>query len=265
VEQTAGEANFGEAGGRLSYGSYLRIPELLQQQVLVSDPPAHDELLFITVHQVYELWFSQVLHELTAARDQMLAGETYLPRKALQRVHVIERILIQQVQVLETMTPQDFLAFRAHLAPASGFQSVQFRELEFLSGARDPAYVERMRQASTAEQERMWKRLEEPSLWDAFLTLLRGRGFEVDDVEQRRSSLLSIARDAVPKPELWELAEGLLEHDSLASQWRSRHVDMVERQIGTKSGTGGSSGAPYLRSRLAFRYYPELWELRSWL
>jgi tryptophan 2,3-dioxygenase len=259
------DAHFGEAGGRLSYSSYLRIPELLQQQVLVSDPAAHDELLFITVHQVYELWFNQCLHELTAARDQMLGGHTYLPRKALQRVHVIERVLIQQVQVLETMTPQDFLAFRAHLAPASGFQSVQFRELEFLSGARDPAYVERMRQASTAEQARMWKRLDEPSLWDAFVSLLQARGFAVADEEQRRASLLTIARDQTEHADLWELSEGLLEHDSLASQWRSRHVDMVERQIGTKSGTGGSTGAPYLHSRLGLRFYPALWELRTWL
>jgi len=259
------DSHFGESGGKLSYGSYLRIPELLQQQVLVSDPPAHDELLFITVHQVFELWFGQMLHELTAARDQMLAGETYLPRKALQRVHVIERVLISQLQVLETMTPQDFLAFRAHLSPASGFQSVQFRELEFLSGARDPAYVERMRQASTTEQERMWKRLHEPSLWDSFLALLQLRGHAVSSQDERRASLLRIARDAVQSPELWELSEGLLEHDSLSSQWRSRHVDMVERQIGTKSGTGGSSGAPYLRTRLALRYYPELWDLRSYL
>ena len=260
------DQHFGESGGKLSYGSYLRVEDLLQQQVLVSDPAAHDELLFITVHQVYELWFKQMLHELTAARDRMLAGDAYLPRKALQRVHVIARVLIQQIQVLETMTPQDFLAFRAHLSPASGFQSVQFRELEFLSGARDPAYVERMRQASTAEQERMWRRLDEPSLWDAFLRLVEMRGLPMSDEEQRRASLLQIARaQPFEHADLWDLAEGLLEHDSLASQWRSRHVDMVERQIGTKSGTGGSSGAPYLRTRLAVRYYPELWELRSYL
>ena len=260
------DQHFGESGGKLSYGSYLRVPELLEQQVLVSDPAAHDELLFITVHQVYELWFKQMLHELTAARDRMLDGDAYLPRKALQRVHVIERVLIQQVQVLETMTPQDFLAFRAHLSPASGFQSVQFRELEFLSGARDPAYVDRMRQASTAEQERMWRRLDEPSLWDAFVSLVESRGLPMTDVDVRRESLLTIARaQPTSYADLWDLAEGLLEHDSLASQWRSRHVDMVERQIGTKSGTGGSSGAPYLRTRLAVRYYPELWELRSYL
>ncbi len=258
-------SHFGEYGGKLTYGSYLRVSELLDQQVLVSDPAAHDELLFITVHQVYELWFKQMLHELTAARDQMLAGETYLPRKALQRVHVIERVLIAQIQVLETMTPQDFLAFRAHLSPASGFQSVQFRELEFLSGARDPAYVERMRQASTAEQERMWRRLDEPSLWQAFLAPARVARLRRRHRGRAAREPARCRRNAVASPELWELSEGLLEHDSLASQWRSRHVDMVERQIGTKSGTGGSSGAPYLRTRLAIRYFPELWELRSYL
>jgi len=256
---------FGEAGGRLSYASYLHVDDLLSQQVLLSTPPAHDELLFITVHQVYELWFKQCLHELTFARDAMLAGDAYLPRHALTRVHVIERVLIEQIAVLETMTPQDFLAFRSLLAPASGFQSVQFRELEFLSGARDAGFVERLRQASPDEQSRLRQRLTEPSLWDGFLDLMRTRGFAVETADDRRDSLLSIARDRSVSGELWDLAEALLGHDSLASQWRSRHVDMVERQIGTKSGTGGSNGAPYLRARLGVRYFPELWELRSYL
>ncbi len=258
------DRHFGEEGARLSYGSYLKIPELLDLQVLLSEPPAHDELLFITVHQVCELWFKQCLHELGAARDGMLAGRTYEPRKALQRVHAIEQILIEQVVVLETMTPQDFLAFRSLLAPASGFQSVQFRELEFLSGARDPAYVERLRQASGDERARMEARLAEPSLWDAFLALLERNGLAVGSPEERRASLLAVARDR-SYAELWELSEALITHDALASQWRSRHVDMVERQIGTKPGTGGSSGGEYLRSRLALRYFPELWELRSYL
>ncbi|MCY7366506.1 MAG: tryptophan 2,3-dioxygenase [Frankiaceae bacterium] len=256
------DRQFGEEGARLSYGSYLHLPELLDQQELQSD--AHDELLFIVVHQVCELWFKQCLHELDFARDAMLAGQVHEPRKALQRVHSIEQILIEQVVVLETMTPQDFLAFRALLAPASGFQSVQFRELEFLSGARDPAYVERLRQASPQEREQMQARLAEPSLWDAFLVLLGGRGFAVDDAEARRASLLTIARER-EHAELWELSEALVSHDALATQWRTRHVDMVERQIGTKPGTGGSSGGEYLRSRLALRYFPELWELRSYL
>jgi tryptophan 2,3-dioxygenase len=185
-----GERHFGEEGARLSYGSYLHLPELLQQQDLQSEPPAHDELLFITVHQVCELWFKQCLHELGFARDEMLAGRSFEPRKALQRVHSIEQILIEQVVVLETMTPQDFLAFRSLLAPASGFQSVQFRELEFLSGARDAAYVERLRQASADERGRLQTRLAEPSLWDAFLSLLDRRGLPVTTAGERRQAFL---------------------------------------------------------------------------
>src|SRR5712692_8042048 len=136
--------SFGEEGGLLTYGSYLRLPELLAQQVPQADPPAHDELLFITVHQVYELWFQQLLYELGAGRDAMAAAQTWRARQLLRRAHVIERLLVSQIDVLETMTPQDFLEFRAALAPASGFQSVQFRELEFLSGAKDKRYVARL-------------------------------------------------------------------------------------------------------------------------
>ena len=141
---------FGEEGGLLTYGGYLRLDELLAQQVPQADPPAHDELLFITVHQVYELWFQQMLYELEAVRDAMIAGETWRARHLLRRVHVIERLLIAQVDVLETMTPQDFLEFRANLAPASGFQSVQFRELEFLSGLKNGAFLARFRSISAA-------------------------------------------------------------------------------------------------------------------
>ncbi|HEU0132660.1 MAG TPA: tryptophan 2,3-dioxygenase family protein [Mycobacteriales bacterium] len=256
--------SFGEEGGRLSYGSYLRVDELLAQQVLASDPPAHDELLFITVHQVYELWFKQLLHELTHARDTMVAGETYAPRHALERSHAILRVLVEQVGVLETMTPQDFLAFRSLLAPASGFQSVQFREMEFLSGKRDPALVSRLR-LSDAERERLDRRLAEPTLWDGYCALLASRGLAVADEGARRASLLAVARDRGRYGDLWDVAEGLVAHDELVGQWRARHVDMVERQIGTKSGTGGSTGAPYLRRALGVRFFPELWELRSYL
>ena len=257
------DTRFGEQGGQLSYASYLRLPGLLAQQITVADPPAHDERLFITVHQVYELWFAQCLHELAAARDAMLAGDVLTARRLLTRVHVIERVMLDQVEVLETMTPQDFLAFRNALAPASGFQSVQYRELEFLSGARDPSYVTRMGQASHEERAALERRLAEPSLWDGLLSLLDRRGLPVGDEHERRASLLTVGRDRAAHADLWELAEALLEHDALAARWRTRHVDMVERQIGTRSGTGGSSGAPYLRSRLAMRYFPELWELRS--
>ena len=259
------DARFGEQGGQLTYGSYLRIDELLNQQQPQAVPAAHDELLFITIHQVYELWFNQLLHELTAARDGMFAGDTYTPRVRLERCHVIARVLVAQVDVLETMAPQDFLAFREQLAPASGFQSVQFRELEFVSGAKDPAYLRRFRGLTAAEQERLQRRLAEPSLWDAFIAVLTDAGFKVDTPEDRVVALREVAYDRARYGAIWDLAEALIEHDALFARWRARHVLMVERQIGTKSGTGGSSGAPYLRNRLDLRFYPELWELRSQL
>src|SRR5499426_3117036 len=149
------DASFGEQGGLLTYGTYLRVPELLAQQVPKSEPPAHDELLFITIHQVYELWFKLLLAELTDARDRMLAGEVYLPRVRLERCLTIERVLVGQVDVIDTMTPQDFLIFRTKLAPASGFQSAQFREIEFLSGLKDPGFLNRFRGLTALEQVRL--------------------------------------------------------------------------------------------------------------
>ena len=261
----AAARRFGEEGGLLTYGGYLRLDELLAQQLPQADPPAHDELLFITVHQVYELWFQQLLFELEAARDAMMTGETWQARHLLRRVHAIERLLIAQVDILETMTPQDFLAFRAGLAPASGFQSVQFRELEFLSGAKDQAFLARFRAISGAERGRLERRLAEPSLWDAFVRLLPARGLPAGADGQILASLRLVAADRSAHDDLWQLAEDLLSHDELAGLWRARHVAMVERQIGTKSGTGGSTGAPYLRKRVPLRYFPLLWELRDHL
>ncbi|HJU97682.1 MAG TPA: tryptophan 2,3-dioxygenase family protein [Jiangellaceae bacterium] len=256
-------AHFGEDGARLTYGSYLRVPELLDQQRLATD--AHDELLFITVHQVYELWFQQLLFELESVRDAMVTGQLWWARHLLARVHEIERILIEQVSVLETMTPQDFLEFRERLAPASGFQSVQFRELEFLSGAKDPGFVTRLRGVTEQERIRLERRLAEPTLWDAFIQVLDARGLDAGSDDGIRESLRAAAHDRETHGEIWELAEALLVHDERAAGWRARHVTMVERMIGTKTGTGGSSGAAYLRGRLDMRYYPVLWELRSWL
>jgi tryptophan 2,3-dioxygenase len=257
--------SFGEQGALLTYGSYLRVPELLSQQVPAADPPAHDELLFITIHQVYELWFQLLLGELTDARDRMLAGESYTPRVRLERCHVIERVLVGQVDVIDTMTPQDFLMFRTRLAPASGFQSAQFREIEFLSGLKDPAFLERFRGLSDAERSRLRRRLDEPSLWEAYLVLIGKAGFETSSEEEVLAALREIAGDRERYGPLWDLAEGLLAHDQTWALWRARHVLMAERQIGTKRGTGGSAGGAYLRSRLEHRFYPLLWELRSTL
>jgi len=245
--------HFGEEGRELSYGAYLKVPELLRLQQGLS--AEHDELLFIVAHQVYELWFKVVLFELEAARDRIDADDIFFARHHLKRVYVIEKLLVEQIDVLETMSPQDFLAFRSKLAPASGFQSVQFREIEFLSGLKEPKYVARL-EATDEEMSRLRKRLEEPTLDDAFGALLQRRG---------SPSLLDVFRDRERYGDLFDLCEALLDHDETFALWRSRHVLMVERQIGSKTGTGGSTGAQYLRSTLNKRFYPELWEIRSQL
>jgi tryptophan 2,3-dioxygenase len=262
--------SFGEEGARLTYGSYLRLPDLLAAQQLASDPPAHDELLFITIHQAYELWFQQLLHEAQTVRDALVSTEAasggrdlWFCRHLLTRMHVIERVLVHQIDVLETMTPQDFLQFRQRLAPASGFQSVQYRELEFLSGAKDPAYVNRFRGLTDAERSRLDRRLAEPTLWDGFVHVLGEAGLDTSSADAITTSLRAVALDRSSYADLWGLAEALLEHDELAAAWRARHVVMVERMIGAKTGTGGSTGAGYLRTRLELKYYPLLWELRS--
>ena len=259
------DIHFGEHGARLTYGSYLQLPRLLSAQRLESDPPAHDELLFITIHQVYELWFQQLLHEAETARDAMSDGRLWWAKHLLNRMHVIERVLVKQIDVLETMTPQDFLTFRQKLAPASGFQSVQFRELEFISGAKDGSFVRRFRGLTADEEARLTRRLEEPTLWDALLDVLRARSLPCATAEETAASLRTVAHERHHHADVWELAEALLEHDELAAGWRARHVTMVERMIGTKPGTGGSAGSEYLRSRLPLRYYPLLWDLRSQL
>jgi tryptophan 2,3-dioxygenase len=244
---------FGEEGRRLSYGTYLKVPELLDLQQALSQE--HDELLFIVAHQVYELWFKVVLFELEAARERIDADDIFFARHYLKRVHVIERLLVEQIEVLETMSPQDFLAFRSQLAPASGFQSLQFREIEFLSGLKEPKYLARL-EATPDEMARLHRRLDEPSLGDALRRLVERRG---------SPSLLEVFRDRELYGDLFDLCEAMLDHDESFAHWRARHVLMVERQIGRKTGTGGSSGAEYLRTTLGKRFYPELWDVRSQL
>jgi tryptophan 2,3-dioxygenase len=151
------------------------------------------------------------------------------------------------------------------LAPASGFQSVQYRELEFLSGAKDPSFVRRFKGLTDAERDRLRRRLEEPTLWDAFVHVLAERGLPVGSDEEITAAVRRAAHDRASYADIWALAEALLQHDELAASWRARHVVMVERMIGAKTGTGGSSGADYLRSRLQLQYYPLLWGLRSQL
>jgi tryptophan 2,3-dioxygenase len=222
--------------------------------------------LFIVVHQVYELWFKQLVYELEAVRGHLFDADFYRAQHLLHRVHRIEEVLISQIPVLESMSPQDFLEFRTKLAPASGFQSVQFREVEFISGLKDARYLARL-SSSPEETARMQERLAEPTLWDAFCVLLEKSGLPMpnDNELARRESLLEMARQRDRYAQEFFISEELLTHDEMFSLWRQRHVLMVERQIGTKTGTGGSTGASYLRTTLDKRFYPELWELRSYL
>lgn len=240
-----------EAGRRLSYDSYLRIPELLGLQT--GQAQAHDELLFIVAHQVYELWFKVLINELVEVRRCIDADDLHRARHYLRRVRVIEDLLVQQVATLETMAPQDFLLFRSELAPASGFQSVQFREIEFISGLKEPGYLKL--EYDPEDRARLERRLAEPSIQDAYRSLLARRALSVEDVYRGRDQ----------HPELLELSEALLDHDEGFSLWRTRHVHMAERQIGNKPGTGGSTGVSYLQSTLEKRFFPELWEIRSQL
>jgi tryptophan 2,3-dioxygenase len=198
----------------------------------------------------------------------MQAGQTLPARHYLERVHSIERMLLEHIGIIESMWPQDFLQFRGHLSPASGFQSVQFREIEFLSGLKEPGLMSRLAE-SPEERERLERRLAEPTLWEAFSALLERNGLPMppgeEQVEARRATLLKVMRDRDAYPELFYTAEALLTHDELFTLWRQHHVLMVERQIGGKAGTGGSAGVPYLRTTLDKRFYPELWDIRSYL
>ena len=256
--------------GDMSYGEYLRVPELLSLQQLQSGSE-HDELLFITIHQVYELWFQQILHELD--RLAIWMGDDELVRGSHQLVRVLKilKTMVGQLDVLETMTPLEFLSFRDFLGNSSGFQSVQFRELEFLLGHRQQQHLDRF--AGTPEHERLAARWAAPSLWQHFLRLLDRRGFAVPEAvldSPPGSSTVSDDRvqDALVRAyrdddELREFCELLTDMDEGLMEWRYRHVVMVMRTIGTKQGTGGSSGAGYLRSTLFRPVFPDLWEIRT--
>ncbi|HXG91626.1 MAG TPA: tryptophan 2,3-dioxygenase family protein [Blastocatellia bacterium] len=256
---------------RLTYGGYLKVRELVSLQQLHSDPAQHDETLFIIIHQVYELWFKQLLHEIDAIIERLDSDETLAAHRLLRRCIEIERVLVSQVAVLETMTPMDFLAFRDHLMPASGFQSHQFRELEYVSGLKDARFLKNYEQG-TEEYARLEARLARPTLGDAFYAMLRRRGFDLPEEADERAAhdarireLKRIYEDAEKHYDLFLLAESLIEYDEMFAMWRLRHIKMVERMIGSRVGTGGSEGAAYLRKTVERRFFPELWELRTYL
>jgi tryptophan 2,3-dioxygenase len=260
-----------EATPEVTYGSYLRIPELLSLQQPASDPPEHDETLFIIIHQVYELWFKQVLHELDHFADHLNADRPHKGAHQLKRVLKIFKTLVAQLDVLETMTPLEFESFRRFLASASGFQSVQFRELEFLLGFKSAAHAGRFADQPELKAA-LNRRLEAPSLWDVFLAFLYRAGHHVPvevlnrDVQQPVTSSEGVQETLVEvyrnDPALAELCESLTDLDEGLQEWRYRHVKMVQRTIGTKAGTGGSAGAEYLQTTLFRAAFPDLWEIR---
>ena len=256
----------------VTYQGYLKVPELLSLQVPLSDPEEHDELLFIVIHQVYELWFKIVLHELDHAAGSFTDGDASRARAALKRVLTILKVLVAQLDILETMTPVEFLTFRERLEEASGFQSHQFRELEFVLGAKSRWAISRY-PAHEPALKRLQQRFDDPTLWDAFLHCLTREGYAVPrellerDVTQPiepSPELQEVLVDVYKRdPALSELCERLVDLDEGLQEWRYRHVKMVERTIGTKRGTGGTDGAAYLHRSLNQPLFPDLWAIRA--
>lgn len=242
----------GANGGtqQLTYGEILQLDTLLDLRQRRSD--RHDELFFLIAHQVYELEFKVILSELERTRDLLFAADVPGALYCLRRVREIEQVMVSQVATLETISPGSFAEFRDEFDGTSGFQSAQFREIEFLSGLKDPSYLDRV-EVTAAERRRLRRRLAEPTVWDAFQQLV-GPEWLADLPGLLRSRA---ATDAVA------VAEALLDHDEGISLWRGRHVYMVERLIGRKPGTGGSSGVSYLTATLEKRFFPQLWEARS--
>ncbi|MXX72375.1 MAG: tryptophan 2,3-dioxygenase [Gemmatimonadetes bacterium] len=255
---------------QMDYQYFAMLPELLSLQRPLSDPPEHDEMLFIIVHQVHELWFKASLHELDHARDLFVAGDEPRVSATLKRVRSIMKVLVGQLDILETMTPVEFESFRDRLDTASGFQSAQFRDLEFAFGMKKASVLKAFPYAD--EQRRLQRRLEEPSLWDAFLRFLVGKGYQVPEGALGRDVTRPVAPDPQVQamlveayrsdPGLVNLCERLVDLDEGFQEWRYRHVKMVERTIGNKPGTGDSAGVAYLATTIK-PAFPDLWEMRT--
>ena len=255
----------------LTYGRYLKLDELLALQQPLSEGPEHDELLFITIHQVYELWFKQVLHELERLQVALAGNDAPTALATFKRVLTILKILVAQVDILETMTPVSFLSFRTRLEAASGFESWQFREVEFVLGHRRAGMASH--HGGTPAGDRLEALRHQPSLYDSFLRFLAAQGHAMPaDILERdpsqpapedervREVLVEIYRH---HPQSREVCERMVDLDEGIQEWRYRHVKMVERTIGMKMGTGGSAGAEYLRRTLFQPLFPDLWTIRA--
>lgn len=259
----------------LTYGSYLKVPELLSLQHQLSDPPHHDELFFIIIHQTYELWFRECLHESDLLVTHLQGDSVSRSLKVLKRLNAIMDLLVSQIRLLSTLTPVEFSGFRDKLNPASGFQSAQFREIEFLYGLKNSAFFQYFT-ADPAALAALKRRYESPSVYDQLIACLHRAGYSMEkallerDVTQPHTvhpGLLEQIRRIYEEPNgnyHWVLMfETMLDLDALFGLWRSTHIHMVARTIGAKPGTGGSAGVKFLESRERLLFFPELWEVRS--
>ena len=254
----------------LTYTSYLAVDELLKLQKPLSEGPEHDEMLFIIIHQTYELWFKQLIHEFQQAQRALEDGNTHYALSILGRIRTIMKVCVAQVDILETMTPLQFNAFRGYLSSSSGFQSSQFRKVEAILGRRDSRMAGHLPPDMQAEIAEITSR---NSIWDSFLEYLSKRGYSLPtDVVNRDKSIAYVSNPAVQDellkvhqtdPESAMVSERLVDIDEGIQEWRYRHVKMVERTIGHRMGTGGSSGVDYLASTLFNPVFKDLWEIRS--
>jgi tryptophan 2,3-dioxygenase len=246
----------------MTYADYLNLDQLLSAQQPLSD--LHDEMLFIVIHQTKELWMKQMLHELRLAIGLVNEDRFAEAYKAMARISRIQAVMTLSWDVLSTLTPVDYMKFRHVLGTSSGFQSAQFREIEYRLGLKDPSYLQHYAEGSS-ERANLQDALETASLREAAIAALERSGFDVGDrsPEALAAAWLQVYRDAERWFELYELAEKLVDIDDALAAWRHKHVLTVERIIGNKRGTGGSEGASYLRSTLDKRIFPELWSLRT--
>ncbi len=256
----------------LTYSNYLKLPELLRLQDVQSDPPEHDETLFIIIHQVYELWFKLLLHEFDKIKRDFSSNDLYGASATFKRTRTIMKTLVAQLDILETMTPMSFLSFRDRLAAASGFQSTQFRELEFLLGHKR-AEMLKFHEKDPPALAVLERRLNEPSLVDHFYDFLEHRGVQIPaELRARDVRAPGVPHEGIQQglinlyhtqPDVANLLEQVTDFDEGLQEWRYRHVKMVERTIGHKQGTGGSPGVEFLKESLFKPIFPDLWEIRN--
>ncbi|MFV0462225.1 MAG: tryptophan 2,3-dioxygenase [Nostocoides sp.] len=259
----------------LSYGDYLDLATLFSAQHPLAQPPQHDELMFIIQHQTSELWLKLMIHELRSARALVAADELAPALKRLARIKHIQHSLSDQWAVLATMTPSEYAALRPFLASSSGFQSFQYRAVEFLLGNKDQAMVDVFVHDDDA-RAMLQELLEEPSLWDEFLRYLARRGYAIPaavlerDVRTTHTAdqgLVAVFADVYADPSehwgVYETCEELVDIEDNFHEWRFRHLQVVTRTIGRKTGTGGSSGVAFLRRALDLTFFPELYDVRS--